>query len=230
MSSWFNVDSLKEYAENFNVKELTDSIQNATESIQKALPKIDQEMLEKLTLTTPELQAERTRIDEEFRRKENARDTLAGMMPWETHDRERDILVEECRDAILQLSLDRQTFFGPYPMPLSKVNLGSTEPTEETDKSEEEESVEEEQHPPGGPSKPSAEALEKLAKLEPLPVLLQDFDLDTHVGLIDRLLKEDPQLVKMQSAHSGTAQQLVPLAYCSIRVLEPLSHMCVCCL
>jgi hypothetical protein len=214
MTSWFNVDSFMDSVENFNVKDLTDNVKGLTERVQKALPKIDQETLQKLTLTTPELQAERKRIDEEFRRKENARDTLAGMMPWETHDPERDILVEECRDAILQLSLDRQTFFGPYPMPQSKVNLGvsTAETTEEETEEKEEEEESAEDHHPRGPSKPSAESLEKLAKLEPLPVLLQDFDLDTHVGLIDKLLKADPELVKMQSAHSGTTQLLFPLA------------------
>lgn len=50
---------------------------------------------------------------------------------------------------------------------------------------------------------PSKESLEKLAKLEPLPKLLADFDLDAHVGLIQRLLEEDPNLVEMQSKLSG---------------------------
>ena len=50
---------------------------------------------------------------------------------------------------------------------------------------------------------PSEESREKLAKLEPLPPLLEDFDLDAHVGLIQNLLKEDPELVKMQATLSG---------------------------
>ena len=50
---------------------------------------------------------------------------------------------------------------------------------------------------------PSLDSLEKLAKLEPLPKLMQEFDLDAHVGLIDRLLKEDKKLVEMQSELSG---------------------------
>ena len=185
MSSWFNADSIK----------------GLTEKVQSALPiHIDQEMIEKLTLTTPELTAERQRIDEEERRKERVRDMLAGMLPWETRDAERDILVDECKEAILQLSSDRQTFFGPYRMPEKKVKLERTGAVAAL-KDQEEHEVEEESTEGG--AGPPGESLEKLSKLEPLPVLLQEFDLDAHVGLINRLLKEDPKLVEMQSALSG---------------------------
>ena len=51
---------------------------------------------------------------------------------------------------------------------------------------------------------PTAEQLEQLNKLEPLPPLLRDFDLDAHVGLIQKLLKMDPRLVERQSTLSGT--------------------------
>jgi hypothetical protein len=51
--------------------------------------------------------------------------------------------------------------------------------------------------------KPSPESLVRLEKLEPLPPLLNNFDLDAHVGLIERMLKVDPQLVEMQSMLSG---------------------------
>jgi hypothetical protein len=181
MSSWFNVESItKSVTDAINV----DSIKQLTDKVQQAIPKIDSEMLEKLTLTTPELTAERQRIDEEEKRKEQVRDSLAGLLPWETRDPERDILVEECRDAMLQLSQTRESFFGPYPMPKRHA-----------DKEEEEEEP--------GKDKPSADSLEKLAKLEPLPALLQEFDLDAHVGLINRLLKEDKKLEVMQSELSG---------------------------
>ena len=68
--------------------------------------------------------------------------------------------------------------------------------------------------------KPTEESLDKLATLEPLPKLLSSFDLDAHVGLIQRILSEDPQLVKMQSKLSGTCttstlQQLL-VSYWSI--------------
>jgi hypothetical protein len=38
---------------------------------------------------------------------------------------------------------------------------------------------------------------------------LQDFDLDSHVGLIQMLLKEDPKLVEMQSNLSGKYRYVV---------------------
>ena len=50
---------------------------------------------------------------------------------------------------------------------------------------------------------------EKLSKLQPLPKLLSDFDLDTHVGLIQRLLKVDPKLVEMHSRLSSGGQREV---------------------
>ena len=50
---------------------------------------------------------------------------------------------------------------------------------------------------------PSPESLVKLAKLEPLPPLLAEFDLDAHVGLIQKLLKVDDMLVEQQSKLSG---------------------------
>ena len=180
MSSWFSAESIK----------------GLTEKVQSAIPKIDAEMIEKLTLTTPELTAERQRIDQEERRKERVRDVLAGMLPWETRDPERDILVDECKEAILQLSTDRKTFYGPYPMPGKKIKLEKGKETDEDQEHEEAEAHEAENEPP-------SESLEKLAKLEPLPILLQEFDLDAHVGLINRLLKEDPKLVEMQSHLSG---------------------------
>ena len=195
MSSWFNVDSIKSLTDTINV----DSLKEMADSVQQHLPKIDQEMIEKLTLTTPELTAERQRIDEEERRKEQLRDTLAGLMPWETRDPERDILVEECKEAVLQLSHKRETFFGPYPMPhqTAKIEELKKEPDEE------EEEEEEERKETFDKNKPCAESLEKLAKLEPLPILLQEFNLDAHVGLIGRLLKVDKNLVGMQSELSG---------------------------
>ena len=55
---------------------------------------------------------------------------------------------------------------------------------------------------------PPQESVGKLEKLEPLPPLLgQDFDLDMHVGLIQRLLAQDAELVKMQSTLSGGGER-----------------------
>jgi hypothetical protein len=176
-------------------KDLADSVQQALPALEKDALKT----LEKLTLTTPELSAERQRLEEEERRKEAVRNMLAGMMPWETRDSERDILVEECREAILQLSTREATFFGPYAMPEMDVK------TDDDDKEKDEggDETKPRKRSSHKQMKPSPESLEKLAKLEPLPPLLQQFDLDAHVGLIGKLLAVDPKLVEMQAALSG---------------------------
>lgn len=184
MSSWFNMESLKGLAEKVNAE----SLKEFTDKVQSALPKIDDGLIEKLTLTSPELTEERRKIENEERAKENVKNSLAGLLPWETRDPERDILVDECREAILKLSHDGNTFSGPYPMPTTKSF--STEDDGSSDAQSRNE--------------PSKESKEKLEKLEPLPPRLQDFNLDAHVGLIERLLKEDPNLVKMQMSLSGT--------------------------
>jgi hypothetical protein len=157
-------------------------------SVQSVIPKFEEGgILQSLTLTTPELTAERQRIDAEEKRKERIRNMLAGMLPWETRDPDREILVEECREAILQLSKDKETFFGPFPLPPKK--------TKSDDDSEEQ--VKE-------PTVPSKESLDKLAKLQPLPPLLENFEFMAHVGLIEAILAEDPNLVAIQSTLSGT--------------------------
>jgi hypothetical protein len=212
--SWFNMESMKDGMTKFNMESMKDGLTKGVAQVQTAVHKmdlkipIDKNMLEKLTLTTPELRAERQRIDEEERRKEAVRDMLANMLPWETRDTERDILVEECKEAILKLSTDKETFFGPYQMPkavgLGKMKSIDGEKEEDNENEKEEEHEEEEEESPADNHKPSKESLEKLAKLEPLPPLLQNFDLDAHVGLIQKLFNVDPRLVGMQSKLSGT--------------------------
>lgn len=118
--------------------------------------------------------------------------------------------MDECKEAILELSGQEETFFGPYEMPLLQVVLKSANTEEE----EEEATAEggETTEPPTEDATatarkhmaPSEESLEMLRKLEPLPKLLEDFDLDAHVGLIQRVMKEDPKLVAMQANFSGT--------------------------
>lgn len=197
MSSWFNVDALKNLAE------------QVAEQAHTAVTKLEMpnaEMLEKLTLTSPELKAERERIDREERRKEEVKDMLAGMYPWETRDPDRDILVEECKEAILKLSEKKDTFFGPFEMPRLNVKLKDEKEDgdeEEHDGQDGEKDEEEEEHSHNKARSPSAESLERLKTLEPLPPLLQDFDLDSHVGLIKKMLQVDPKLVKMQAQLSG---------------------------
>lgn len=187
--SWFS--SLTE-----TVQSVSETVQSVSETVQNAIP-LDKELIAKLTLNTDEMKAERENFGEEANRKAVAKDMLAGMLPWETKDSERDILVDECKEAILALSSKKETFFGPYQMPALEVNV------EDEDKEKEEDEDDEDEEEKMQKLLPSEESLEKLAKLEPLPPLLQEFDLDSHVGLIERMLKEDARLVEMQSELSG---------------------------
>ena len=74
------------------------------------------------------------------------------------HRSERDILVEECKEAILTLSSREETFFGPYEMPPVQVKTRrpnkSVEDDEDDDDAEQEGLHEE--------RRPSEEQLEKL--------------------------------------------------------------------
>jgi hypothetical protein len=183
---------------------LTDTVTKLTETVTNAIP-LDKELINKLTLNSDEMRATREQFGEEADRKAAAKDMLSKMLPWETRDKERDILVDECKEAVLALSSDEATFYGPFEMPELDVNVEDEEETNEDEEGEEEEDEEEKQQK----LLPSEESLEKLAKLEPLPPLLQDFDLDSHVGLIQMLLKEDPKLVEMQSNLSGKYRYVV---------------------
>jgi hypothetical protein len=185
---------------------LADTVAKATESVTSAIP-IDKELIAKLTLNTDEMKAERANFGEEATRKAAAKDLLSKMLPWETRDKERDILVDECREAILLLSQSEETFFGPYEMPELDVVVpgeGKEEDKEAIVDSDDEEKKKKKYLP-------SEESLEKLAKLEPLPPLLQEFDLDSHVGLIEMLFKEDKNLVERNSEVSGELSFLITL-------------------
>jgi hypothetical protein len=189
MSSWFS--SLK------------DSATSLAGKVKDSMPVLDNETLQKLTLTTPEMQAARQQLTDEERRRASVLDRLAGMLPWETRDSERDILVDECREAILALSAKKETFTGPWKMPTTGIKAANKKKKDEKEDGDDEEEEPEEEAEDG----PSKDSLDKLSKLEPLPSLLGDFDLDSHVGLIQRLLKEDPGLVTMQSTLSGGGER-----------------------
>jgi len=241
MTSWFNVAALTELAAKVTdsdaVKELSNQVQSVTNDIsskvsevssevRKNIPdiqipdiQINNETLKKLSLMSPDMVEERERIYEEEENKKLVRDSLAGILPWETNDEERDILVEECKEAILNLGLTPETFTGPFQMPQmprSKKGVatdqreeieeeGDSEAGKEgcNDEQDQQEIEGEEGSNLETNDNPSDESLEKLKKLEPLPILLANFDLDSHVGLIQRLLKEDQNLVQMQASLSG---------------------------
>jgi hypothetical protein len=197
MASWFDGFASK----------LQAATEQVTERAKNALP-LNEGFLEKLTLTTPELAEAQKKLDEEEKRKELIKDCLAGLLPWETRDPERDILVEECKERILKLSKDEGTFKGPYLMPGMSVKLNNDDDVKATESEDDDETVEVEKvKQEGNQETPTEESLDKLAKLEPLPKLLGCFDLDAHVGLIQRILAQDPELVFMQSKLSGGGER-----------------------
>ena len=205
MSSWF--------------KDLTDQVQSALPTFDAAaVSGSASTLLQSLTLTTPELTAERERIDAEEKRKEYIRNALSGMLPWQTRDTERDILVEECKDAILLLSSNKETFFGPFLLPPMKTKAVTAKSDDENTDAE---NVLD--------GTPSTESLEKLAKLQPLPPLLENFELLAHVGLIEKVLNEDPNLVTMQSTLSGMfllmARQASFCNICLLSIFTLIAHI-----
>lgn len=218
MSSWFGSASLDLTSA---LGSLSETVQSVSESVQDAIPTEHKDFLAKLTLNTDEMISERENFRQEANKKAEAKDRLNKILPWETLDPEREILVEECKEAILELSGREETFFGPYEMPLLNVQLESKEENEE--EGTEEEAGESEADGDGAAAseagddaeaptetrpgsrhmEPSEESLEKLSKLKPLPPLLEEFDLDLHVGLIQSVMKEDAKLVAMQANFSG---------------------------
>jgi hypothetical protein len=194
MTSWFSSGAL------------SDTLSGLKDKVQSQVNNIDPNLLKKLTLQSDELVSERQRIDEEERRKEAVRDTLSEMLPWETRDEEMEILVDECRQVILGLSSCDETFTGPFVLPGGLMaNEGVGEATADDD-DEEEEDLDRRAAEDLAAAEQSAI---KLSKLQPLPILLADFDLDTHVGLIERVLKVDPKLVGAHSRLSSGGQREV---------------------
>jgi len=180
MSSWFNNFNASNALGKLNeisskVKEVSAEVSS---KVQKALP-VDAELVKKLTLRSDDLQAEHDLIDAQETRKEAVRDYLSTLLPWETKDEAREILVEECREAMMNMTKEGQTFTGPFDLPVRMFaeDSGIEEATEES----------------------NAAASKNLEKMGSLPQLLDEFDLDAHVGLIERLFKVDKELVRSHS-------------------------------
>jgi len=188
--SWFNLDSLNTTLTE-SLTQVSTSLNQVKTQVQSTL-QIDDDLVEALTLRTASLTAERDAIDAEESRKETVKNYLAEMLPWETRDEEREILVEECKEVMLKLSCAEDTFEGPF---------ASSPPNNEVN---EEEGEEMEGKLTEVRSSSTPPHLDKLAKLEPLPPLLEEFDLDTHVGLIQRLLGVDENLSRVHSQLSST--------------------------
>lgn len=181
----------------FSSSGLSDKLNGLKEQVQSQVNNIDPDLIKKLTLQSDELVAERERIDEEEKRKDTVRYSLAEILPWETRDAEMEILVDECKEVILALSSKDDTFIGPFVLAGGLPSGGGGEKDGDCDEGEDEDRK-------AAKDLAAAEvSAQKLSKLQPLPTLLADFDLDTHVGLIQRLLKVDPKLVEMHSRLSS---------------------------
>jgi len=187
MSSWFSLET----------------IADISSKIQESLP-LDADIkktlitgISKIALLSPELVAEHDRIDSEEKRKEKVRDSLANLLPFETKDESREILVEDCRERILALSSKESSFTLPFEPPEGLRIFASTL---DEDGNEVEQDVAILAHD-------REEAQRKLEKLRPLPPMLEDFDLDSHVGLIQRMLKLDDNLVVVHSRLSGAGEK-----------------------
>eukprot|EP00592_Proboscia_alata_P007673 CAMPEP_0194355614 /NCGR_PEP_ID=MMETSP0174-20130528/3500_1 /TAXON_ID=216777 /ORGANISM="Proboscia alata, Strain PI-D3" /LENGTH=450 /DNA_ID=CAMNT_0039124957 /DNA_START=101 /DNA_END=1453 /DNA_ORIENTATION=+ len=277
--SWFKniTDSIPQ---NLDITSLTDSLQEAQNSIENKIQNAigaENTLLGALTLQTDELEAERHQIDLEEQRKEDVKNVLASIYPWETRDEEKQLLEGECRVAMLALSTSRQTFIGPHGNTREKIITDDTEeeisfvdvnlnsgvhnsPNSEGDmqsSSEDKELIEKEVpenisskkeedqkvtdsknntltqkedpyavlksailariradnnmddlHGPlgtGGGNDDNVSTEKKCGGLfnAEIPILLAEFDLDAHVGLIQRLFQCDPNLVEMHKNLSG---------------------------
>lgn len=172
MTSWFS---------NIIPTEALEKVRQLSSQVQEKLP-LDDEFIKKLTLRSDDLQQEHDLIDAQETRKELVRDYLANILPWETKDEARVILVDECRESIEKMSAEGETFTGPFELPdtverMFSENSGMIEATEET----------------------RTDASKKLEKMGKLPELLDEFDIYAHVGLIERLFKLDKNLARSHS-------------------------------
>jgi hypothetical protein len=179
-------------------KTVVSSVSEATSVLESGVNRAS-DALEKLTLTTPEMTIARHQLAVAAQDREHRRMQLAALYPWETNDPDRSILVAECQTAILQMSQNKSTFFGPFvlPPPPAVKSKASNHDEEPAVPSVERKTPDDEL--------PSAASLAMLAQLQPLPRFLgeNDFDLQMHVGLIEKLLKVDKNLVQMQANYQG---------------------------
>ena len=237
MASWFSstLESIDASAALNKISELSSKVDTSgalnkiaeiSSKVKESLP-VDDELIGKLTLNSSEMMAERMEMEAQERRKETARNSLTKLLPWETKDEERDILIEECREAILALSTKQETFTLPISPPEGLVLFQTEENDAHEEDSEKEDSDEEDAEKEDSEDaeqikaeaaarleqtkveeaarleQMKVEAAARLEKIKPLPPILDEFDLDAHVGLIERLFKVDKELVKIHSLLTG---------------------------
>jgi hypothetical protein len=175
-----------------------------------------------ITLNTPEMTAEREQFAKEDLRKTAVRDALSNLnlLPWDTQQEERQILVEECHDAILSLSKSDATFLGHdyNPNHIASQAQAQDDPTMSTTNDNEHVSDSSAAHGHGsnmiGESQSTYLALcraiatskgtKSTSSGSGIPPLLEHFDLDAHVGLVHQMLQEDERLVHQHAKFSGT--------------------------
>lgn len=180
MSTWFSNFNAADAISNFKASDAFEKLNEIStkvqETVQESLP-LEDDLIKKLTLRSDDLQAEHDLIDAQETRKEMVRDYLSKLLPWETNDEARVILIEECREAIQDMAMKGETFTGPFELPegVEKMFSENSDMSEATEESK-------------------AEAAKKLEKMGTLPQLLHDFDLDAHVGLIEKLFQVDEEL------------------------------------
>ena len=100
MSSWFQSSGL-----NAAFDSLSETVQNVSESVQDAIPTEHKEFLAKLTLNTDEMISERQNFRDEATRKDQAKDSLNKILPWETLDVEREVRSFSLSSLLLLLLL-----------------------------------------------------------------------------------------------------------------------------
>jgi len=234
MSSWFSSfdanDALSKLTEiSSNLKETVQTeLQNVTEA---TTTQKDGEgdtnttkkssvgsLLQNLSLMSPEMIAQRQEFEAMERRKELVKNHLTDVLPWETKNEELEILVSDVQQEILKLSQDKRYFLRPFYKPDLKLFHDDGDNGGGEDGNTVDEEFEK-------------ECEEKLQKIQPLPVLLSgtsshqdavngesssdndneenvcEFDLDAHVGLIERLLSIDPQLKERHSQLIGAGDK-----------------------
>lgn len=235
--SWFNqlTDKFEELGGVDALDKLSKISTKVQSSLDEAAPTGATDLFNKLTLRSPDLQAEHDLIDSQETRKEMVKDYLSALLPWETRDETRDILVEDVQYEIMEMSKIDETFMGPFQaagglgttMFIEAENENMSKEASEEVHSEEItfadhdaiESTENEEYDNkdavtserDGTDKLSNDDRkkhyqERLEKMGKLPILLDEFDLDAHVGLIERLFKVDANLVKMHSKLSNSGK------------------------
>lgn len=235
--SWFNqlTDTLEELGGADALDKLSQMSAKVQSSLDEATPTGATELFNKLTLRSPDLQAEHDLIDSQETRKEMVKDYLSALLPWETRDETRDILVEDVQEAIMEMSKFEETFMGPFQLAgglgstmfIETENENKSKVTEEEFLLEEKDTAANDTIDSTGNEKFDNEEpvpresdeidrisnddtkkhyQERLEKMGKLPILLDEFDLDAHVGLIERLFKLDANLVKMHSNLSNAGK------------------------